>query len=169
MKHSPFNVVAWHGNYAPYKYNTERFNTINSVSFDHADPSIYTVLTCATDTPGVALCDFVIFPPRWMVMVRVVQLGRRLVVVDNLLKSPPHPEYPPALILLMFFPTQEHTFRPPWFHRNAMTGWYFPSPFSATITAPCSNCSYAINFPTTHSLPPLQRRIHGDGVGEGEQ
>lgn len=68
MKHSPFNVVAWHGNYAPYKYNLEHFNTMNSVSFDHPDPSIYTVLTCPTDTPGVALCDFVIFPPRWMVM-----------------------------------------------------------------------------------------------------
>jgi homogentisate 1,2-dioxygenase len=56
---------------------------MNSVSFDHPDPSIYTVLTAPTDTPGVALCDFVVFPPRWMV--------------------------------------QEHTFRPPWFHRNVMS------------------------------------------------
>ncbi len=53
MAHSPFNVVAWHGNYAPFKYNLEHFNTMNSVSFDHPDPSIYTVLTCPTDTPGV--------------------------------------------------------------------------------------------------------------------
>lgn len=68
MHHSPFNVVAWHGNYCPYKYDLSRFNTMNSVSYDHPDPSIYTVLTCPTDTPGVALCDFVIFPPRWMVM-----------------------------------------------------------------------------------------------------
>jgi len=68
MHHSPFNVVAWHGNYAPYKYDLSKFNTMNSVSYDHPDPSIYTVLTCPTDTPGVALCDFVIFPPRWMVM-----------------------------------------------------------------------------------------------------
>ncbi|RYY36632.1 homogentisate 1,2-dioxygenase [archaeon] len=83
VHHSPFNVVAWHGTYAPYKYDLEKFNTMNSVSYDHPDPSIYTVLTCPTDTPGVALCDFVIFPPRWMVM--------------------------------------EHSFRPPYYHRNTMT------------------------------------------------
>jgi homogentisate 1,2-dioxygenase len=70
LNHSPFDVVAWHGNYAPYKYDLSKFNTMNSVSFDHPDPSIYTVLSCPTDTPGVALCDFVIFPPRWMVMER---------------------------------------------------------------------------------------------------
>lgn len=80
-KGSPFNVVAWRGNYAPFKYNLNRFNTINSVSWDHPDPSIFTVLTCKTSNGPVA--DFVIFPPRWQV--------------------------------------QEHTFRPPYFHRNAMT------------------------------------------------
>ncbi|HET8796167.1 MAG TPA: homogentisate 1,2-dioxygenase [Thermoanaerobaculia bacterium] len=80
--HSPLDVVAWHGNYAPYKYDLARFNTINTVSFDHPDPSIFTVLTSPSDTPGVANCDFVIFPPRWMVA--------------------------------------EHTFRPPYFHRNIM-------------------------------------------------
>ena len=80
--HSPLNVVAWHGNYAPYKYDLARFNCINSVSFDHPDPSIYTVLTAPSEIPGTANCDFVIFPPRWMVA--------------------------------------EHTFRPPWFHRNFM-------------------------------------------------
>ena len=78
---SPFNVVAWRGNYAPYKYNLKHFNTINSVSWDHPDPSIFTVLTCKSVSGPVA--DFVIFPPRW-------QVG-------------------------------EHTFRPPYFHRNAMT------------------------------------------------
>lgn len=78
---SPFNVVAWRGNYAPYKYNLNHFNTINSVSWDHPDPSIFTVLTCKGESGPVA--DFVIFPPRW-------QVG-------------------------------EHTFRPPYFHRNAMT------------------------------------------------
>jgi homogentisate 1,2-dioxygenase len=67
LDHSPFDVVAWHGNYAPYKYDLARFNTINTVSFDHPDPSIFTVLTSPSDTPGVANCDFVIFPPRWMV------------------------------------------------------------------------------------------------------
>jgi homogentisate 1,2-dioxygenase len=67
IDHSPFDVVAWHGNYAPYKYDLARFNTINTVSFDHPDPSIFTVLTSPSDTPGVANCDFVIFPPRWMV------------------------------------------------------------------------------------------------------
>ena len=80
LDHSPLDVVAWHGNYAPYKYDLARFNTIGTVSFDHPDPSIFTVLTSPTDTPGTANCDFVIFPPRWMVA--------------------------------------EHTFRPPWFHRN---------------------------------------------------
>jgi homogentisate 1,2-dioxygenase len=65
--HSPLDVVAWHGNFAPYKYDLARFNTIGTVSFDHPDPSIFTVLTSPSDTPGVANCDFVIFPPRWMV------------------------------------------------------------------------------------------------------
>ena len=81
--HSPLNVVAWHGNYAPYCYDLSLFNTMNSVSFDHPDPSIFTVLTSESDTPGVANIDFVIFPPRWMVA--------------------------------------EHTFRPPYFHRNVMS------------------------------------------------
>ncbi len=65
--HSPLDVVAWHGNLAPYKYDLSRFMTINTVSYDHPDPSIFTVLTSATDTPGLANCDFVIFPPRWLV------------------------------------------------------------------------------------------------------
>ncbi|HEY0953386.1 MAG TPA: homogentisate 1,2-dioxygenase [Roseateles sp.] len=65
--HSPFNVVAWHGNLVPYRYDLARFMTINTVSFDHPDPSIFTVLTSPSDTPGWANVDFVIFPPRWMV------------------------------------------------------------------------------------------------------
>jgi homogentisate 1,2-dioxygenase len=67
LDHSPFDVVAWHGNLAPCRYDLRRFNTINTVSFDHPDPSIFTVLTSPSDTQGVANCDFVIFPPRWMV------------------------------------------------------------------------------------------------------
>lgn len=67
LDHSPFDVVAWHGNLAPCRYDLTRFNTINTVSFDHPDPSIFTVLTSPSDTPGTANCDFVIFPPRWMV------------------------------------------------------------------------------------------------------
>jgi homogentisate 1,2-dioxygenase len=82
IDHSPLDVVAWHGNYAPYKYNLARFNCINTVNFDHADPSIYTVLTSPSAVPGTANVDFVVFPPRWQVA--------------------------------------EHTFRPPWFHRNVM-------------------------------------------------
>lgn len=81
--HSPLNVVAWHGNYAPYCYDLALFNTINTVSFDHPDPSIFTVLTSESDSPGIANIDFVIFPSRWMVA--------------------------------------EHTFRPPYFHRNIMS------------------------------------------------
>ena len=65
---SPFNVVAWHGNLTPVKFDTKHFMVIGSISFDHPDPSIFTVLTSPTDTPGTANCDFVIFPPRWMVM-----------------------------------------------------------------------------------------------------
>lgn len=83
LDHSPLDVVAWHGNFAPYKYDLARFNCINTVSFDHPDPSIYTVLTSLSEVPGTANCDFAIFPPRWMVA--------------------------------------EHTFRPPWFHRNFMS------------------------------------------------
>ena len=80
---SPLNVVAWYGNFFPYKYDLTRFNAINSVSFDHCDPSIFTVLTSPSESPGTANVDFVVFPPRWMVA--------------------------------------EHTFRPPWFHRNVMS------------------------------------------------
>jgi homogentisate 1,2-dioxygenase len=80
IDHSPLDVVAWHGNYAPYKYDLRRFNTVGSTSFDHPDPSIFLVLQSPSDTAGVDMIDFVIFPPRWLVM--------------------------------------EHTFRPPWFHRN---------------------------------------------------
>ncbi|WP_242604676.1 homogentisate 1,2-dioxygenase [Legionella busanensis] len=81
--YSPLNVVAWHGNYAPYSYDLSLFNTINTVSFDHPDPSIFTVLTSESSSSGIANLDFVIFPPRWMVA--------------------------------------EHTFRPPYFHRNIMS------------------------------------------------
>jgi homogentisate 1,2-dioxygenase len=83
LDHSPLDVVAWHGDYVPYKYDLARFMVINTVSFDHPDPSLFTVLTSPSWQPGVANCDFVIFPPRWMVA--------------------------------------EDTFRPPWFHRNAMS------------------------------------------------
>ncbi|MEC7172557.1 MAG: homogentisate 1,2-dioxygenase [Pseudomonadota bacterium] len=65
--HSPLDVVAWHGNYVPYKYDLSRFCPMNSVAFDHPDPSIFTVLTVASATRGEAVADFVIFPPRWMV------------------------------------------------------------------------------------------------------
>ena len=78
--HSPLDVVGWHGNYTPYKYDLRRFNTIGSISFDHPDPSIFLVLHSPSDTPGTSNLDFAIFPPRWLVA--------------------------------------QHTFRPPWFHRN---------------------------------------------------
>ena len=78
--HSPLDVVAWHGNYAPSKYDLRRFNAIGSISYDHPDPSIFLVLQAQSDTPGWDSIDFVIFPPRILAM--------------------------------------QHTFRPPWFHRN---------------------------------------------------
>ena len=83
LKASPLDVVAWHGDYVPYRYDLARFMAVNTVTFDHADPSIFTVLTSPSGQAGVANCDFVIFPPRWMVA--------------------------------------EHSFRPPWFHRNVMS------------------------------------------------
>jgi homogentisate 1,2-dioxygenase len=67
ITHSPLDVVAWHGNNAPYKYDLRRFNTLGSVSYDHPDPSIFLVLQSQSDTPGVDGIDFVIFPPRWQV------------------------------------------------------------------------------------------------------
>lgn len=67
IDHSPLDVVAWHGNLVPYKYDLALFNAMGTVSFDHPDPCIFTVLTSPSDTPGVANCDFVIFPPRWIV------------------------------------------------------------------------------------------------------
>jgi len=82
IDHSPLDVVGWHGNYAPYKYDLAAFQCINTVSFDHPDPSIYTVMTSPSEVAGTANVDCAIFPPRWLVA--------------------------------------EHTFRPPWFHRNAM-------------------------------------------------
>jgi homogentisate 1,2-dioxygenase len=85
LDHSPLDVVAWHGSYAPYRYDLARFNTINTVSFDHIDPSIFTVLTSPSEIVGTANIDFVIFPPRWSVA--------------------------------------EHSFRPPWFHRNVMNDY----------------------------------------------
>jgi homogentisate 1,2-dioxygenase len=68
MDHSPLDVVAWHGNYAPYKYDLRRFNAIGSISYDHPDPSIFLVLQAQSDTPGVDTIDFVIFPPRILAM-----------------------------------------------------------------------------------------------------
>lgn len=67
IAHSPLDVVAWHGNYAPYKYDLRRFSPVGPILFDHADPSIFTVLTSPSETPGTANLDFVIFPDRWMV------------------------------------------------------------------------------------------------------
>lgn len=67
LAQSPLDVVAWHGNYAPYKYDLRRFSPVGPLLFDHADPSIFTVLTSPSDTPGTANIDFVIFPERWMV------------------------------------------------------------------------------------------------------
>jgi homogentisate 1,2-dioxygenase len=67
LDHSPLDVVAWHGNYAPCRYDLSRFNVIGTISFDHPDPSVFTVLTSPSNVAGRANADFVIFPPRWMV------------------------------------------------------------------------------------------------------
>ncbi len=83
IDHSPLDVVAWHGNYAPYKYDLSTYSPVGAILFDHPDPSIFTVLTAPSGEEGTANVDFVIFPPRWLVA--------------------------------------EHTFRPPWYHRNVMS------------------------------------------------
>jgi homogentisate 1,2-dioxygenase len=67
LKASPLDVVAWHGNYAPYKYDLRRFSPVGSIGFDHPDPSIFSVLTAPSETPGTSNIDFVIFPERWAV------------------------------------------------------------------------------------------------------
>ncbi len=68
IDHSPLDVVAWHGNHAPYKYDLRKFNTMGSTSYDHPDPSIFSVLHSPSETPGTGNIDFVIFPPRWLAM-----------------------------------------------------------------------------------------------------
>ena len=83
IPHSPLDVVAWHGNYAPYQYDLTAFSPVGALLFDHPDPSIFTVLTAPTGEAGTANIDFVIFPERWLVA--------------------------------------EHSFRPPWYHRNIMS------------------------------------------------
>jgi homogentisate 1,2-dioxygenase len=83
LDHSPLDVVAWHGNLTPCKYDLANFQAFGTVSFDHADPSIFTVLSSPSHQAGIANVDFAVFPPRWMVA--------------------------------------EHSFRPPYFHRNAMS------------------------------------------------
>ncbi|MGW2329471.1 homogentisate 1,2-dioxygenase [Streptomyces sp. NPDC001700] len=65
--HSPLDVVAWHGNHVPFVYDLRRFNVMGTISYDHPDPSIFTVLTSPSDTPGLAGVDFVVFAPRWLV------------------------------------------------------------------------------------------------------
>jgi homogentisate 1,2-dioxygenase len=67
LEHSPLDVIAWHGNYAPYKYDLRKYSPVGPISFDHVDPSIFTVLTAPSETPGTANIDFVIFPDRWLV------------------------------------------------------------------------------------------------------
>jgi homogentisate 1,2-dioxygenase len=65
--HSPLDVVAWHGNYAPYKYNLNDYCPVGAILFDHPDPSIYTVLTAPSGVEGTANIDFVLFRDRWNV------------------------------------------------------------------------------------------------------
>ncbi|MEZ5750452.1 MAG: homogentisate 1,2-dioxygenase [Paracoccaceae bacterium] len=65
--HSPLDVVAWHGNYAPWKYDLKTYSPVGAILFDHPDPSIFTVLTAPSGQEGTANIDFVLFRERWMV------------------------------------------------------------------------------------------------------
>ena len=67
IDHSPLDIVAWRGNYVPFKYDLNRFQCINTVSYDHPDPSIYCVLASPSPVPGTANMEFGCFPPRWSV------------------------------------------------------------------------------------------------------
>jgi homogentisate 1,2-dioxygenase len=67
INQSPLDVVAWHGNYAPYKYDLRTYCPVGAILFDHPDPSIFTVLTAPSGVPGTANIDFVLFRERWMV------------------------------------------------------------------------------------------------------
>lgn len=107
--HSPYDVVAWYGNYAPYMYDLSKFCPVGAVQFDHLDPSVFTVLTCATAEPGVATCDFVIFPPRWAV--------------------------------------QEHTFRPPYYHRSQKTDTHV----ARTSTNEVAGLDCSLSFPSSRA------------------
>jgi hypothetical protein len=124
--HSPLDVVAWHGNYAPYKYDLARFNTIGSISYDHPDPSIFLVLQSQSDTPGVETIDFVIFPPRILAM--------------------------------------EHTFRPPWFHRNVDERVHGPRRRRVRREGGRASCPAACEPAQLHDRPRPRRR----DVREGE-
>jgi homogentisate 1,2-dioxygenase len=96
IDHVPYDVVAWHGNHVPCKYDLAHFNAMGSVSFDHPDPSILTVLTCPLDDHGNNMADVLVFSGRWEVA--------------------------------------EHTFRPPYYHRNVATEFSYivalPEPYS---------------------------------------
>lgn len=116
--HSVFDVVGWHGNYVPFKYDLDRFHPVNSVRVDHPDPSIFTVLTVPTNEPGVAAADFVVFPPRYA--------------------------------------CAEHTFRPPYFHRNCM------SEFMGLIDG-----SYDAKKGGTGGFEPGGASLHGVGTPHG--
>ncbi len=63
--HSPLDVVAWHGNYCPVKYNLSDYCPVGAILFDHPDPSIFTVLTAPSGVEGTANIDFVLFRERW--------------------------------------------------------------------------------------------------------
>ena len=105
--HTCFDVVAWHGNYAPYKYDLWKFSTVNSVAFDHMDPSIFTVMTAPSLQPGVAIC--------WGIQLKICKIYNY--------------DYPKIIYWILksdlaLFPPRwsvhEHTFRPPYYHRNVM-------------------------------------------------
>ena len=127
-------MVAWHGNYAPYKYDLARFHAVNTVTADHPDPSIFTVLTCPSHEAGVAVADFVIFPPRWLCAehtlcrpprprTRPPHTHRRPAAhpTPPPRASPPQPALACGELLPPLTPFPASRSRPPYFHRNVMS------------------------------------------------
>jgi homogentisate 1,2-dioxygenase len=114
QEHSPFDVVAWHGNHAPTSYDLSLFNAMGTVSFDHPDPSILTVLTAPLDDHGRAIADFVVFPGRWEV--------------------------------------SEHSFRPPFMHRNAASELNMVVRVSSVEAGYEPGCTFLSPLLTAHGI-----------------
>eukprot|EP00550_Attheya_septentrionalis_P011516 CAMPEP_0198303206 /NCGR_PEP_ID=MMETSP1449-20131203/56767_1 /TAXON_ID=420275 /ORGANISM="Attheya septentrionalis, Strain CCMP2084" /LENGTH=538 /DNA_ID=CAMNT_0044005693 /DNA_START=55 /DNA_END=1671 /DNA_ORIENTATION=+ len=155
QSHSPFNVVAWHGNYVPFKYDLNKFCAIGSVTYDHLDPSMYTVLTVPSHgEAGTALCDFVVFP------------SNRIMATDSNTLRPPwfHRNVMTEFMGLLdgvYDAKQEDGFQPGGASLHSCMTPHGPdaSSYQAAVTNPCTSptalpptAGMAFMFETCHKL-----------------